>query len=105
MTSIRAATRPAFEPAHPGALLREDILPALRLPVKDAAERLGVSRQMLHNVLAEKASVTPEMAARLGKLCGNGAGLWLRMQVARDLWRVERDMAGELQRIPTMEAA
>ena len=45
------------------------------------------------------------MAARLGKLCGNGAGLWLRMQQARDLWRVERDMAAELEKIPTLRAA
>jgi plasmid maintenance system antidote protein VapI len=44
-------------------------------------------------------------AARLGKLCGNGAGLWLRMRQARDLWRVERDMADELARIPTLVAA
>ena len=105
MTEYRANVSPAWPPAHPGALLREDVLPALRLGVTAAAEKLGVSRQALHAVLAEKAAVTPEMAARLGKLCGNGAGLWLRLQQARDLWRVERDMAVELQKIPTLRAA
>ena len=29
--------------------------------------------------------VTPEMAFRLGRLFGNGPGLWLRMQTAHDL--------------------
>jgi len=27
------------------------------------------------------------MALRLGKLAGNGPGLWLRMQQAYDLWQ------------------
>jgi antitoxin HigA-1 len=49
--------------------------------------------------------VTPEMALRLGKLCGNGPELWLRMQMARDLWRLERSMRAELARIPTHRAA
>ena len=62
---------------HPGELLREEILPALGRPRAEIAQLLGVSRQALHAVLAERASVTPEMALRLGKLCGNGPELWL----------------------------
>ena len=56
----------------------------------------------MHNILAERASVTPEMALRLGKLCGDDASLWLRMQQARDLWQAGRDLAEELQKIPTL---
>lgn len=63
----------AWQPSHPGELLREDVLPALRLTVKEVAEKLGVSRQTLHAILSEKSAVTPEMAVRLGKLCGNVA--------------------------------
>jgi addiction module HigA family antidote len=69
-------------PTHPGALLREDVLPALRMPVSAAAQALGVSRQMLHRVLAEKSPVTAEMAVRLGKFCGDGPDIWMRMQAA-----------------------
>ena len=93
------------QPTHPGALLRDDILVALELSVREAAEKLGISRQMLHGILAERHAVTPEMAARLGKLCGNGPDVWLRMQQAHDLWRVERKLRDELARIPTMRAA
>ena len=96
---------PAWRPSHPGALLREDVLPALRLTVKDAAEKLGVSRQTLHGILSEKSAVTPEMAVRLGKLCGNGPDLWLRMQMAHDLWQAERDLAETVKKIPTLRAA
>ena len=45
------------------------------------------------------------MALRLGKLCGNGPELWLRMQMAHDLWRAERTLRADLARIPTHRAA
>jgi addiction module HigA family antidote len=95
---------PERQPTHPGALLREDILPALNLSVTAAARALGVSRQTLHNLLSERVAVTPEMALRLGKLCGDGPGIWLRMQMAYDLWRAERRHAAEIAHIPTMTA-
>ena len=100
MRDYAANPTPAWEPTHPGRLLRETVLPALELSVAEAAQRLGVSRQALHNITSERASISPEMAARLGKLCGNGPGLWLHMQQARDLWRVERELAEELALIP-----
>ena len=102
MTEYRVKGPPAWQPMHPGEVLREDILPALRLTVTQVAENLGVSRQTLHAILSEKSSITPEMAVRLGKFCGNGPGLWLRLQQAHDLWRVERELAEEVAKIPTL---
>ena len=99
------ARDPARQPTHPGALLREDVLPALRISATEAAEKLGVSRQTLHAIMAERASVTAEMAVRLGKFCGNGPAVWLRMQLARDLWQAQRDMAEVVDGIETMQAA
>jgi addiction module HigA family antidote len=92
-------------PTHPGAILREDVLPALGLSVSAAAEALGVSRQMLHRILAEKAPVTPEMAVRLGKFCGDGPGIWMRMQVNRDIATASVKLAKIVRRIPTPTAA
>jgi addiction module HigA family antidote len=99
------AGRPAIQPSHPGVLLREDVLPALDLTVTDAAAKLGVSRQTLHNILGERAAVTPEMAVRLGKLCGDGGRVWLAMQQAHDLWAAERALADVVAEIPTLHAA
>ena len=65
---------PNRRPIHPGAILREDVLPAIGEPVMAVARQLGVTRQHLHRILAEKAPITPDMAVRLGKFCGNGAG-------------------------------
>src|SRR5262249_7869085 len=95
---------PKRAPMHPGALLREDILPALGKDKTEIAKLLGVSRQTLHAILTEKQPVTPEMALRLGKLCGNGPELWLNLQRAVDLWKAKRRLARKIERIPTLEA-
>jgi addiction module HigA family antidote len=92
-------------PVHPGEILRDDVLPALRLSVTAAAKQLGVARQTVHRILAGRAAVTPEMAVRLGKFCGNGPGLWLRLQQAHALWHAERSMTDEVARIPTHRSA
>lgn len=90
-------------PTHPGFILAEDVLPHLRLSVKDAAAHLGVTRQALHRVLAGSAAVSPSMAVRLGKLLGNGPQLWLNMQAAHDLWHAAREV--DVSTIPTLNAA
>ena len=97
--------RPARCPTHPGDLLREILADGLKLSVAAAARHLGVSRMTLHRLLRAEQAVTPEMALRLGKLCGNGPELWLRMQMAHDLWRAERTLHADLARIPTHRAA
>ena len=89
-------------PVHPGEILREDVLPALGLSVSEAARRLGVSRQQLHRILACTHPISTEMALRVGKFAGNGAGLWLRMQQAHDLWHTEQRMKNELVKIKTV---
>lgn len=95
---------PKAVPVHPGEILRQDVLPALGMTVSDAARELRVSRQTLHRILSGTMAVSPEMAVRLGKFCGNGPGLWLRMQAAYDLWHTERRMRDEIKRIPTRHA-
>jgi plasmid maintenance system antidote protein VapI len=45
------------------------------------------------------------MALRLGKLCGSGAGLWLRTLHAYDLWHAERAPWAEIATILTAQGA
>lgn len=90
-------------PTHPGALLRDITLPAIGRSKTAIARALGVSRQSLYDILNEKQGVSPEMAVRLGKLCGNGPRMWLNMQAAHDLWKAERVVS--VEDIPTIEAA
>lgn len=89
-------------PTHPGAILREDVFPALdNMSVSKAARWMKVSSHKLHKILAEKAPITPDMAVRIGKFCGNGPGIWLRMQQALDLWEAERTLAPVVRQIET----
>jgi antitoxin HigA-1 len=105
MSLYRAKINVDRAPTHPGEILREDVLPALNMPVSTAATQLGVSRAMLHRILSGTHGVSPNMALRLGKFCGNGPELWLNMQRAHDLWHAEREMRAELVKIPTHRAA
>jgi len=89
---------------HPGELLREDIVTALGRTRAEIARLLGVSRQTLHAILTERAPVTPEMALRLGKLCGNGPDLWLALQTRHDLERLAKAKRAEIAAIPTLAA-
>ncbi len=83
---------------HPGELLREDVMPAVGRTRADIARLLGVSRQTLHAILTERTPVTPEMALRLGKLCGNGPDLWLALQSRFDLERLSKATRSESTR-------
>ena len=42
-------------------------------------------------MLEERKRVSPNLAARLGRLFARDGALWLRMQIALDLWEAERD--------------
>ena len=93
---------PSIEPAHPGEVLRNDILPALSMSKAAVAEALGISRQTLYDILNERQPVTAEMAVRFGKLFGNGGGFWVNLQRSYDLAVAERTV--DVSRIPTLEA-
>jgi addiction module HigA family antidote len=100
MVDREAITRP---PTHPGVLFARDILPALgRRTIVEIASLLGVSRQTLHRVMAGEAAISPEMALRLGQLCGNGPDLWLTLQNRYDLWEARRRVGNQVKRIPTL---
>src|ERR1700680_3910447 len=77
-------------PSHPGALLREDVIPATGKTKAEIARLLGLSRQHLYDILRERKPVSPAVAVRLGKLFGDGTGVWVRMQAAYDTWPAER---------------
>ena len=81
---------PKRRPTHPGAILREDVLPSLAMTQTEFAQRLGVSRLSVSDLLHEKRSITPEMATRVGKLLDTTPDSWLRMQQALDLWQVQQ---------------
>jgi len=73
-------------PTHPGEVLRCDIFPELDLTQQQFADRLGIARHRLNEILNGKRAVTPDTAMRLSRVLGTGPEVWLAMQHALDLW-------------------
>lgn len=76
---------------HPGEVLREDILPDVGLSVTAAAKALGVSRQMLHDILAERKPLSAAMCLRIAKLFGSSPEMWMRLQASYELQKARKD--------------
>ena len=80
-------------------------LPDYGLTASTLAVTLGVSRQTINELLRERRAVSPAMALRLSRLFGNSAEFWLNAQQAVDLWQAEKELAKDLARIQTLQAA
>lgn len=76
-------------PLHPGLVIR-DSLDDLGMSIVDAAKGLGISRQQLHNLIAGRSAIGPDVALRLEMALGSTADNWLRMQAAYDLAQIRR---------------
>lgn len=88
---MKSLRDPKRKPTHPGAVLREDVLPALEMSQTELAKRLGVSRLSVSELLLEKRALSADMAVRIARLTNTTPESWLRMQEACELWELERD--------------
>ena len=103
---MKSLRNPKRRPTHPGAILREDVLPALEMPQARFAELLGVSRLTVSQLLHEHRALSPDMAMRLEMLLGTSAESWLRMQEAVELWeaRQQPERFASIRRLPVVAA-
>jgi antitoxin HigA-1 len=70
---------------HPGEWHRTEIVEPHGLTVTVVAEKLGVTRQAMSNLLNGHAGLSAEMAVRFEKGFGVLADTMMRMQAAHDL--------------------
>ena len=77
-------------PTHPGEVSREDVIKPLGLTVTEAAKRLGVTRKTLSALVNCKASMSPDLAVRIGKATRTSPESWLYMQAKLDLWLAQQ---------------
>lgn len=92
-------------PVHPGEVLKEDVLPAVKATRKEVAERLGVSRQTLYDLLNGETPVSSLLALKLERLFGGSAEMWCNLQRDYDLAIARSEKAEELDKIEALEAA
>lgn len=85
------ARKNGLPPVHPGEIIKEDILPSAGLSVTAAAKALGVSRQMLHDILAGRKPLSAVMCLKVARLFGGSPEVWMRLQAAYDLKKSEQN--------------
>jgi len=92
-------------PTHPGAILREDILPASGINQTQLADLIGVSRRTVHEVVQERRPLSVDMAQRLSRIFGNSPEFWLNMQQAVDLWDTSESKRKEYEKLKPLKVA
>ena len=78
------------KPSHPGALIRNVILPETGLSVSSLAERCGVARNTMSKIVNERGDVTGDIAIRLSRVLGSTPQFWMAMQIKLNLWLLEQ---------------
>jgi addiction module HigA family antidote len=92
-------------PVHPGEVLREDVLPAVKAKKIEIAEALGITRQALDNLLKGKTALSPVNALKLERLFGGSAEMWCNLQRDYDLATARQQNAEELKSLRLLDAA
>ena len=82
-----ARTRPLAGPApHPGEVLKDELeARGLSAHAVSIALRLPASR--ISQIVRGQRAITPETALPLARDFGGSAAIWVRLQVAHDLFR------------------
>ncbi len=96
-------TKPMYNPPHPGAVIRDAVIDALNLTIKDAAEHLDVDRITLSRVINGRAAVSVEMAMRLAQALNTTPNVWLTLQQNYDLAQV-RNGSTDFSRVRRFES-
>ncbi len=77
-------------PTHPGAIIKDEI-EALGISGNALAKDLGVDAPRVHDIIKCRRAVTPETAIRLAAYFGGSPLVWLRMQAAYDLAKIDAE--------------
>lgn len=72
---------------------------AVGKPKAEIAEKMGISRVHLYDLLAGKKAITPRMAFKIGEVIGGDAFTWMALQNREDMQRVQQEKAAELAAI------
>ena len=87
---MKSLRNPNRKPTHPGAVLREDLLPELGVTHSVLASDLGLSEATLCEILNEKRWLTVELAVPIANVFRGSPESWLQVQKAADFWEIQR---------------
>jgi addiction module HigA family antidote len=92
-------------PVHPGEILREEFLKPLKLTPYAVAASIGVPRTRIERLAREETAVTADTALRLGKFFKTTPAFWMNVQAQYDLETAEDNIAPQIKKIVSHEAA
>jgi len=84
-------------PAHPGRLLRRELV-ARNLSANRLAFDIGVPSGRITDILNGRRSITADTAVRLGRYFGNRPQFWLDLQSQYDIAVIEHRRGAEITR-------
>ena len=97
---------PNMSPIHPGEILLEDFLNPLDMTTDQLATELHIPVERIDLIIQGQESINADIALRLGRYFGNGAGIWLRLQTQYDLETTEAQIGDQIKReIRTVQAS
>ncbi len=77
-------------PTHPGTVLKEEFLKPMGMSQVELARRMGVPVQRINTLINGKRNMTAETAIVLARVLKTSAELWMKLQVARDLYKASK---------------
>ena len=86
------------EPIHPGEILADE-LEEIGLNASQLADKIGVPKNRIYQILRKQRNLTADTALRLGKFFNTGADLWLNLQKAYELDVARQNMTDNLDNI------
>ncbi|NER46805.1 MAG: HigA family addiction module antidote protein [Symploca sp. SIO1A3] len=88
-------------PVHPGEVIA-DTLEDLEINQTQFAEILGVSNEVVSEIIQGKQPITVDLAIRIGKALGNGHRLWLNLHQKIDVWEAWQVHKEEYDQVLTL---
>ncbi|SRR5260370_41982609 len=95
-------------PTSPGEMLLEEFIKPLGLTQGALAEKLGMSRVAVNEIVNGRRGVTPATALRLARAFGTTPEFWLNGQLAVDLYKAQHDeeqLRAVAQIVPILRSA
>jgi len=74
------------EPTHPGKMLLEEFLEPLELSPLAFANEIGLSYQLIDDIISKRQGVTEDIAEKLGSFFNMSTQFWLNLQMCWDLY-------------------
>lgn len=103
MTKLDSMLPLSERPQTPGELLNNKYLKPLGITQQQLADRLGITRVRLNEVLLGKRSISMDTAIRLSCFFDTTAEYWIERQVQVDKWDALKANLAEYKKITPLE--